>query len=398
LKKILLLCATAPFFIWTCALHASAAENWTTYVNARFGYSIEHPDIYTDAEEPENGDGLWLSAGEDMYALTLSGGYNVLGDDGKSRLRSRLDEVSHIVSAPDESGPGWYRLIYSDDGGRDGNERLFHEYAKIDDEHWATFIIVYPLEEKVRFAPIIERMEESLRLPPPGENGDAPLRMDAFMLRDGRAYKDGEALECDVYETPKGLDNGIAAWVAVGPETSGAVSEAETGVWFFGTEGEFVTFIPLESEYEYRDILWSPAGDRLVLVRGSPARPDVFFDVYAEGMEKQAEFSGLRGEIAWLDDGMRFVFTRIDDIREGAAVRGVSYGLKLSAVMYDSAVKETIPLKESSDTKSYSFRSFLEDGERITILEISVPSPKDWKDEEKEIRERELRVPIPAAG
>jgi hypothetical protein len=35
-------------------------------------------------------------------------------------------------------------------------------------------------------------------------------------------------------------------------------------------------------------------------------------------MEKIAEFSGLRGEAAWLDDGMRFVFTRIDDTREGA--------------------------------------------------------------------------------
>ena len=158
-----------------------------------------------------------------------------------------------------------------------------------------------------------------------------------------------------------------------------------------------MTFIPLDNENEYQDLLWSPAGDRLILVRGSGARPDMFFDVYAEGMEKQAEFSGLREEIAWLDDGMRIVFTRIDGIREGGAFPGLSYGLQLSVILYDSAVEETIPLKEASVTKNFSFVSVSEDGEKITVLETSVRSPNDWADEEK-IDEREISVPVPAAG
>lgn len=397
MKKTLLLCAAAAFLACACALPVSAKETWTTYVNERFGYSVEHPEIYTDTEEPENGDGLWLSTDGDIYTLTLSGGYNILGENGESRLRSRLEETAHIVSAPDESDQGWYRLIYSDDGGRDGNERLFHEYGKIDNEHWASFILVYPLEEKERFAPIAERMEETLQLPPLAEKGETTLRTDAFAIKDGRVYKDEEELACEVYEIPGGLENGIAAWAVVGPETSDAVTETETGVWFFGTEGEFLTFIPLDSEHEYQDLLWSPSGDRLVLVRGSAARPDMFFDVYAEGMEKQAEFSGLRGEIAWLDDGMRFVFTRIDDIRGGTATPGRSYGLKLSAVLYDSAIKETIPLKEASDTKNYSFVSLAEDRERIVLSESSVRSPKDWSNERK-VRERTITVPVPPAG
>ena len=35
-------------------------------------------------------------------------------------------------------------------------------------------------------------------------------------------------------------------------------------------------------------------------------------------MEKVAEFACLSGSAEWLEDGMRLVFTRIDDVREEA--------------------------------------------------------------------------------
>ena len=216
-----------------------------------------------------------------------------------------------------------WSFIYSDDGGKDGNERLFHEYGSINANNWASFILVYPVEERERFAPIVACLEETLMIAPE-DAGGKELRTDAFALVNGRVQKDGTPLDCEVYDIPSGLDNGIANWAVIGTGTSDAVTEKETGVWFFGSEGEFMTFIPLDNENEYQDLLWSPAGDRLILVRGSGERPDMFFDVYAEGMEKQAEFSGLREEIAWLDDGMRIVFTRIDGIREGGAFPGLS--------------------------------------------------------------------------
>ncbi len=397
MKKIPLFCASALLFVLTCALPASAVEEqWTTYVNERFGYSVEYADIYTERDEPENGDGVWLSASDGKYALTLSGGYNILEEDGESRLRSRLDNVAHIVPGSGESGPDWYRVVYGDDDGKDGSERLFHEYGSINADNWASFILVYPIKERERFAPIVACLEETLMIAPEDADGEE-LRTDAFALIEGRVQKDGTPLDCEVYDIPSGLDNGIASWAVIGTGTSDAVTEKETGVWFFGSEGEFMTFIPLDSENEYQDLLWSPAGDRLILVRGGDARPDMFFDVYAEGMEKQTEFTGLRGEIGWLEDGMRIVFTRIDGIREKGSFPGLSYGLQLSVVLYDSAVEETIPLKEASGTKNFSFTSVSEDGEQIAIQETSVRSPKDWADEEK-IKEREITVPVPAAG
>ncbi len=399
MRRFLLFCTSAFFLVQACVLPAPAAkEEWVTYGNARFGYSVEYPDIFTVLEEPDNGDGIWLKTEGDTYALTISGGFNVLGEDGETRLQARIREAAHIVPGSDGAGPGWYRVIYSDDGGRKGKERRFHEYGILDGENWASFILVYPLEEVARFSAAAARMEKSLALPSSGEGEDGgAFRPDAYTLRDGRVFLDEKALDCEVYEIPAGLDNGITHWAVTGKEFSEDVTQEETGVWFFGPEGMVVTFIPLDSGNEYRDLLWSPAGDRLVLARGSGTRPDLFFDVFGEGMEKIAEFSGLRGEAAWLDDGMRFVFTRIDDTREGAVFPGLSYGLKVSAVLYDSAVEETIPLKEADETRNYTFLSVSPDGMDIRIVETSVLSPGHWADTEK-WKEREITVPVPAAG
>lgn len=168
MKKTVLLCAAAVLILRVFAFPAPAAEEkWTSYVNGRFGYSAEYADIYTEKDEPENGDGVWLSTSDGKYALTLSGGFNVLGEDGESRLRSRLGEVAHILPGSDESAPDWYRVIYSDDGGENGTERLFSEYGRINSENWASFILVYPKEERERFAPIAAHLEKTLMIPQP---------------------------------------------------------------------------------------------------------------------------------------------------------------------------------------------------------------------------------------
>jgi len=86
-----------------------------------------------------------------------------------------------------------------------------------------------------------------------------------------------------------------------------------------------------------------------------------------------------------------------EQLREGAVFPGLSYGLKVSAVLYDSAVEETIPLKEADETRNYTFLSVSPDGMDIRIVETSVLSPGHWADTEK-WKEREITVPVPAAG
>ena len=46
-RKIFVLCALLLFPV-LCA--AAPAEKWTEYINDRFGYSVEHPDIFEEAK------------------------------------------------------------------------------------------------------------------------------------------------------------------------------------------------------------------------------------------------------------------------------------------------------------------------------------------------------------
>jgi hypothetical protein len=182
-----------------------------------------------------------------------------------------------------------------------------------------------------------------------------------------------------------------------GTDTSEAVKENETGVWFFTESGGALTFVPLESEYECQGVIFSPGGGSFVLVKGSGARPDMSFEVYGEGTEKMAEFGGIRGEIEWVDP-VRFVFTSIgEDTREGGSFLNLSYGLYLSVSMYDTAAKELTVLKEATATRNFTLGSMTEDGSAVTVVEQSVKSEKDWADEDK-IKTREIQVEIPAAG
>ncbi len=57
----------ACFVFGACA--ASAGEGWATYVNPRFGYSVEYPASFAETGEPDDGDGVWLASGNARVAL-----------------------------------------------------------------------------------------------------------------------------------------------------------------------------------------------------------------------------------------------------------------------------------------------------------------------------------------
>lgn len=139
-------------------------------------------------------------------------------------------------------------------------------------------------------------------------------------------------------------------------------------------------------------------GGQFVPVTGG-SRLDVIFTLFTvggEGMEKSAEFDALLGGLDWFDPH-RFVFTRIDDIRDTESGVFSVTALKLSAMPYDAAAEAEVVLKEADETRSYIFQSVSEDGSTINLMELSVKSPKDWGVPEK-VQEGELTVDVPAAG
>jgi len=216
----------------------------------------------------------------------------------------------------------------------------------------------------------------------------------AFELKDGRVFKGGVALDCEVNEVSTEIEGPIRFWSAFSPDTSDIVTEAETGVWFFASDGACLTFAPVEN---CQEVIFSPDGGRFVLSSGGDYRPEMSYEVYGEGTEKIFELDGVRGQLAWLDP-VRFVATRIDDVREeGGDVYKLQTSLRFSVVMYDTAMRETTVLKEATDTQNFWFPEVIEDGSAVTITEDFVKSVKDWDDEDK-IERREIRVEIPPAG
>ena len=215
-----------------------------------------------------------------------------------------------------------------------------------------------------------------------------------YTLKKGIVYLDGEKQQCELKAVAPGIADNIRYWGVF-------ENEGEALVCFFPSNGACLTYLSIESAHACQDIFFSPDGKRFLLMEGSGIRPDVTYVLYevAEVVtEKKAEISGIRENVQWIDP-MRFVMTRIDDIREGWRVFNLAYGVRLSVVLHDAAAAETIVLKGSTGTQNYWFSKVVKDGKAVTVTEEFVKSEKDWGDEdEKKIERREIRVAIPAAG
>lgn len=115
-------------------------------------------------------------------------------------------------------------------------------------------------------------------------------------------------------------------------------------------------------------------GGQFVPVTGG-SRLDVIFTLFTvggEGMEKSAEFDALLGGLDWFDPH-RFVFTRIDDIRDTESGVFSVTALKLSAMPYDAAAEAEVVLKEADETRSTPSSRF----PRMEAQSISWSSPSN---------------------
>ena len=166
MKKTLI--GFTSFALWlaiSAAYAANAETPYKVYLNARFGYSVEYPDIFDTQREPDNGDGITFESADGEYSLAIGGGHNVLEWDGEALLNMCKERVAHIVDGSERTGKGFYSIAYSDDGGQDGVEHIFHEYGIVNADLTVSFVLKYPKEEEERFTEIKKRLEASLKLP-----------------------------------------------------------------------------------------------------------------------------------------------------------------------------------------------------------------------------------------
>ena len=147
----------------TAAAHAQDLDmGWRTYVNARFGVSVEYPNVFSVRDpEPANGDGQVFRTPDGGAKLTVYGSYNVKQQSTSELLQAyKTEGVDYTYST---AARNWFVLS----GKRPGAIGYMRCNLGPSDVV-GCFDLAYPAQEATKWAPIVERLSRSLRLVPVG--------------------------------------------------------------------------------------------------------------------------------------------------------------------------------------------------------------------------------------
>jgi hypothetical protein len=139
----------------------AAAQFWTQYANARFGYSLDIPPGYEAQGESDNGDGQVFFDPATTQTLTVWGGF-VLDDfeaEVRSIISSEEDDAWNITG--ETVTPSWAEFTALK-GMRVLHQRLI---AGCDGAAYAAFRLDYLVTDTSKIAEIIEGLEPTF-LPP----------------------------------------------------------------------------------------------------------------------------------------------------------------------------------------------------------------------------------------
>ena len=139
----------------------AAAQFWTQYANARFGYSLDIPPGYEAQGESDNGDGQVFFDPATTQTLTVWGGFVL--DDFEAEVRSIISsEEDNAWNITGETvTPSWAEFTALK-GMRVLHQRLI---AGCDGAAYAAFRLDYLVTDTSKIAEIIEGLEPTF-LPP----------------------------------------------------------------------------------------------------------------------------------------------------------------------------------------------------------------------------------------
>jgi hypothetical protein len=155
------------------ALHfvpsTSVAAEWLHYQDPVFGYSVSIPDDGFEIETDATRNGLTIYERDGRGQIDV---YAVRDEDGLSliELRAALADAERIRQITySRSGNSWFVVSgYYNRSSEEDADLIF--YAKFmisaDRQSVSAFEASYPISDKRRYDPIIERMEDTLT--PPG--------------------------------------------------------------------------------------------------------------------------------------------------------------------------------------------------------------------------------------
>jgi hypothetical protein len=142
-----------------------AALDWVPYVNQRFGFSLRYPaNLFEPERKSEAGDGEVFAGmrGQGRLlvgALENSDGHSI--DSYMTMIRQQSYAGYHVDYAP--RGATWFVLSGENDRDVFYEKVMFSCSGRIIN----SFALIYPIESKREFDPIVEGIEKTFR---PGQD------------------------------------------------------------------------------------------------------------------------------------------------------------------------------------------------------------------------------------
>ncbi len=142
------------------SLGEASSEEWRSYLNGRFGISVDVPAEFQAQEAPTNDDGRLFSSVTSGASLLVFGAYNVFDQSPAAYL-------SELVSSPDvftsveyqRQGRDW--IVAS---GFLGDDIVYQKTVfSCGGEVLSTLILTYPKSDKTRMDPVVTRVSKSLK-------------------------------------------------------------------------------------------------------------------------------------------------------------------------------------------------------------------------------------------
>lgn len=139
---------------------ARGKQEWNTYRNDRYGYSICYPvALFRPGPDPDAHDGV-VFLGPSGAILTVHGGYNVTSDTPASAAANELSAAGkgsvHVTYQA--AGNGWAVASGTLD------DQIIFVRQSVKNDVIAGFEIVYPAGEKLRYDGIVKRINSCLKL------------------------------------------------------------------------------------------------------------------------------------------------------------------------------------------------------------------------------------------
>jgi hypothetical protein len=141
--------------------HAQISAGWVQHRNDKYGFSLEYPgDIFKLERTTETGDGHAFVS-EDGKARLLVGALENTSGLTTAQYQDHIAQQSYgkFKVADRPKGKSWFALS------GENNEKIFYEKVifSCSGRMITSFAMIYSIERRDEFNPLVERIEESFR-------------------------------------------------------------------------------------------------------------------------------------------------------------------------------------------------------------------------------------------